>query len=137
VISIDDNYLSKNKLATPPIHHQEKNRKMAGNHHRPRKGHGNPPGARNGPYPHPPSQPRAAEEGAKMPQPPTGPRAMQVVPTPHPSFIQVAKPYVFEHTIQECLAATEVDPQREDNVRISGVTWIDNVRKALHLYVSF
>jgi CTD kinase subunit beta len=57
------------------------------------------------------------------------------IPNPHPSFIQVAKPYVFEHTIQECLAATGVDPQREDDIRISGVTWIDNVRKALRLYV--
>ncbi|KKA20483.1 Cyclin [Rasamsonia emersonii CBS 393.64] len=54
---------------------------------------------------------------------------------PHPSFIQVAKPYVFEQTIQECLAATGVDPQREDSIRIQGVTWIDNVRKALHLPV--
>jgi CTD kinase subunit beta len=67
-------------------------------------------------------------------QPPTGPRAMQIS-NPHPSFIQVAKPYVFEHTIQECLAATGVDPQREDDIRISGVTWIDNARKALRLYV--
>lgn len=57
------------------------------------------------------------------------------ISNPHPSFIQVAKPYVFEHTIQECLAATGVDPQREDDIRISGVTWIDNVRKALRLYV--
>jgi CTD kinase subunit beta len=52
---------------------------------------------------------------------------------PHPSFIQVAKPYVFEHTIQECLAALAVDPRREDSIRILGVTWIDNVRKALRL----
>jgi hypothetical protein len=56
---------------------------------------------------------------------------------PHPSFIQVAKPYVFEHTIQQCLAANGVDPQREDSIRIQGVTWIDNVRRALHLYVFF
>jgi CTD kinase subunit beta len=52
---------------------------------------------------------------------------------PHPSFIQVAKPYVFEQTIQECLAATGVDSSREDSIRIQGVTWIDNVRKALRL----
>lgn len=58
------------------------------------------------------------------------------IPNPNPSFIQVAKPYVFEHAIQECLAATGVDPQREDDIRISGVTWIDNVRKALRLYVT-
>lgn len=109
---------------------------MAGNHHKHRKGHGNPPAVRNAPPPRAPTQPRAAAtEDASSKQPPTGPRAMQVIPTPHPSFIQVAKPYVFEHTIQECLAATGVDLQREDNVRISGVTWIDNVRKALRLYV--
>ncbi|EED15036.1 cyclin, putative [Talaromyces stipitatus ATCC 10500] len=124
---------------------------MAGNHNRPRRGGGNHPSGRNNPHNRshhrhgsPPA--RAAEDqGPKMsPQqqrqqqqqqaPPTGPRAMQI-PTPHPSFIQVAKPYVFEHTIQECLAATRVDPQREDDIRISGVTWIDNVRKALHLPV--
>jgi CTD kinase subunit beta len=55
-------------------------------------------------------------------------------PGPHPSFIQVAKPYVFERTVQECLAATGVSQLREDNCRLQGVTWIDNVRKALHLY---
>ena len=55
-------------------------------------------------------------------------------PGPHPSFIQVAKPYLFEQTIQECLTATGVSQLREDNIRLQGVTWIDNVRKALHLY---
>lgn len=54
-------------------------------------------------------------------------------PKPHPSFIQVAKPYVFEHTIQQCLAAVGVNSSREDTARIQGVTWIDNVRKALRL----
>jgi CTD kinase subunit beta len=53
---------------------------------------------------------------------------------PHPSFIQVAKPYLFEQIIQECLTATGVSQLREDNIRLQGVTWIDNVRKALHLY---
>lgn len=126
---------------------------MAGHHNRPRRGGGNHPAARNNPHNRPhhhgPPPVRAAavgeEPGRRMSpqqqrqqnhqqQPPTGPRAMQI-PNPHPSFIQVAKPYVFEHTIQECLAATGVDPQREDDIRISGVTWIDNVRKALRLYV--
>lgn len=60
-----------------------------------------------------------------VPPPPAG---------PHPSFIQVAHPYVFEKTVQECLAATGVNPQREDSIRLQGITWIDNVRKALHLY---
>lgn len=126
---------------------------MAGHHNRARRGGGNHPAARNNPHnrPHhhgpPPARAVAEEVGHKMSpqqqrqhqqhhqqQPPTGPRAMQIF-NPHPSFIQVAKPYVFEHTIQECLAATGVDPQREDDIRISGVTWIDNVRKALRLYV--
>ncbi|KAL2000249.1 hypothetical protein VTN02DRAFT_3358 [Thermoascus thermophilus] len=56
-------------------------------------------------------------------------------PRPHPSFIQVAKPFVFEQTIQECIAAVGVDPLREESLRLQGVTWIDNVRRALHLYV--
>jgi CTD kinase subunit beta len=56
-------------------------------------------------------------------------------PKPHPSFIQVAKPYVFEQIIQQCLATAGVDPQREDTNRVQGVNWIDNVRKSLHLYV--
>ncbi|PGH15513.1 hypothetical protein AJ80_05530 [Polytolypa hystricis UAMH7299] len=54
---------------------------------------------------------------------------------PHPSFIQVAKPYVFEKSVQECFTATGVNPSREDSVRLQGVTWIDNVRKALRLPV--
>lgn len=57
------------------------------------------------------------------------------VPMPHPSFIQVAKPYVFEQTIQDCIAALGVDPLREESLRLQGVAWIDSVRRALHLYV--
>jgi hypothetical protein len=52
---------------------------------------------------------------------------------PPPSFIQVAKPYIFEHTIQECLRLSGVAPAREDQLRLSGVQWIDSVRKALRL----
>ena len=52
---------------------------------------------------------------------------------PLPSFIQVAKPYIFEHTIQGCLKQTGVPLTREDQLRLSGVQWIDNVRKALRL----
>ncbi|OJJ35668.1 hypothetical protein ASPWEDRAFT_40901 [Aspergillus wentii DTO 134E9] len=54
-------------------------------------------------------------------------------PSIHPSFIQVAKPYIFEQTIQNCIAAMGVNPLREEALRLQGVTWIDNVRKALHL----
>ena len=52
---------------------------------------------------------------------------------PPTSFIQVAKPYVFEQTIQECLRVTGVSQAREDIIRLAGVLWIDNVRKALKL----
>ncbi len=52
---------------------------------------------------------------------------------PHPSFIQVAKPYVFEQKLQECMSAIGVTEAKEDTLRLQGVTWIDNVRKALQL----
>lgn len=53
---------------------------------------------------------------------------------PPTSFIQVAKPYIFEQTIQECLKITGVSQAREDTIRLAGVQWIDNVRKALKLF---
>lgn len=56
-------------------------------------------------------------------------------PPIHPSFIQVAKPYIFEQTIQDCIAVMGVNPLREEVLRLQGVTWIDNVRRVLHLYV--
>jgi len=55
---------------------------------------------------------------------------------PHPSFIEVGKPYIFQHQIQTALAAIGMDEVREDSVRLQGVAWIDNVRRALRLYVS-
>ena len=61
-----------------------------------------------------------------------------VAPDPppiHPSFIQVAKPYIFEQTIQQCIAAMGVNPLREESLRLQGVTWIDSVRRNLFLYV--
>lgn len=56
-------------------------------------------------------------------------------PSIHPSFIQVAKPYIFEQTIQQCIAAMGVNSLREEGLRLQGVTWIDNVRRVLYLYV--
>lgn len=56
-------------------------------------------------------------------------------PPIHPSFIQVAKPYIFEQTIQKCIATLGIDPLREESLRLQGVTWIDNVRRVLCLYV--
>jgi len=52
---------------------------------------------------------------------------------PHPSIIQVAKPYVFEQRLQKCMTEIGVTEAKEDTIRLQGVTWIDNVRKALQL----
>lgn len=54
-------------------------------------------------------------------------------PPIHPSFIQVAKPYIFERTVQDCFHAMGVNPLREDSLRLQGVTGIDNMRKKLNL----
>lgn len=54
---------------------------------------------------------------------------------PHPSYIQTAKPYIFDHKVQECLLSAGVTESKEDSVRLQGVAWIDSVRKALHLPV--
>ena len=52
---------------------------------------------------------------------------------PHPSFIEVAKPYIFEQQLQECIAALGVSETREDQFRLHGVAWIDRIRKVLML----
>lgn len=67
----------------------------------------------------------ASESGSGPPEP----------PAIHPSFIQVAKQYVFEQTIQDSIHAMGVNPMREESLLLQGVLWIDNVRKALNLYV--
>lgn len=54
---------------------------------------------------------------------------------PHPSFIEVAKPYVFEQQIQACMAIIHMNDVREASMRLQGVNWIDQVRKALQLSV--
>ncbi|KAL1955007.1 hypothetical protein VTO42DRAFT_360 [Malbranchea cinnamomea] len=75
---------------------------------------------------------------APLRQPPANMGAAQESESPsgpHPSFIQVAKPFLFEKTIQDCFAAMGTDPLREDSNRLQGVAWIDNVRKALQLPV--
>lgn len=58
------------------------------------------------------------------------------LPAIHPSFIQVARPYMFEQTIQDCIRAMGMNPMREESLRLQGVSWIDSIRKELHLYVS-
>lgn len=61
---------------------------------------------------------------------PPGPVAVQ---GPHPSYIQVAKPYLFHQQIQGQLIAIGTNPTREDVFRLQGVQWISDVRVALQL----
>ena len=56
---------------------------------------------------------------------------------PHPSYIQVAKPYIFEKYLQDAMTATGVTEAKEDTNRLQGIQWIDNVRRALQLYVTY
>ena len=50
-----------------------------------------------------------------------------------PCYNQVADAYVFQQTIDERLRRVGVSQAREDNMRLAGVQWIDNVRRALRL----
>jgi len=52
---------------------------------------------------------------------------------PMPNFVHVAKSYIFEQEIQQCLKDTGVTQAREDSIRLAGVQWIENVRRALKL----
>ncbi|KAI4095784.1 MAG: hypothetical protein LQ339_007147 [Xanthoria mediterranea] len=54
---------------------------------------------------------------------------------PHPSYIQIAKPYVFESRIQDCMLAAGITEARDEDIRLQAVAWIDNVRRAMHLPV--
>ena len=52
---------------------------------------------------------------------------------PHPSYIEIAKPYMFEPQIKEYLIVAGVSEAKDDSIRLQGVAWIDSVRKAMHL----
>lgn len=54
-------------------------------------------------------------------------------PGPHPSYIQIAKPYVFQHKMLECITSAGSTEAKDDAIRLQGVAWIDSVRKAMHL----
>lgn len=54
-------------------------------------------------------------------------------PGPHPSFIEVAKPYIFQQKVEQYLAAIAMPEAKEDSIRLQGVQLIDNVRKSLQL----
>jgi hypothetical protein len=71
------------------------------------------------------------------PRTPTGPSASQTSPGTRtkrlPNHVQIADAYIFQQTIDERLKAIGVTPAREDNLRLAGVQWIDQVRRALKL----
>ncbi|KAF2849769.1 cyclin-like protein [Plenodomus tracheiphilus IPT5] len=52
---------------------------------------------------------------------------------PHPSYIEIAKPYILQSRIQRCLSEVHMSDAKEDAVRLQGVAWIDQVRRALQL----
>jgi len=52
---------------------------------------------------------------------------------PHPSYIEIAKPYIFEPQLQRSLAGAGVSEAKDDSIRLQGVAWIDSVRKFMHL----
>ncbi|CZT23647.1 uncharacterized protein RCC_09361 [Ramularia collo-cygni] len=59
---------------------------------------------------------------------------------PHPSTIRVSAPYITQSAIEKRLQPLGLDAQersiaeaREDGFRLQGVTWLDNVRRALQL----
>ncbi|PVI08745.1 cyclin-like protein [Periconia macrospinosa] len=54
---------------------------------------------------------------------------------PHPSHIEVARPYVLQSAIQRALTNLGMSDAREDAARLQGVAYIDQVRRALQLPV--
>ncbi|KUJ17053.1 cyclin-like protein [Mollisia scopiformis] len=61
--------------------------------------------------------------------------AFQAQAGPHPSFIHVAQQFTFQQQLQNQLVAIGTNPTREDNFRLQGVQWINDVRTALQLPV--
>ncbi|KAI4118944.1 MAG: hypothetical protein LQ345_001081 [Seirophora villosa] len=57
-------------------------------------------------------------------------------PGPHPSYIQIAKPYIFESKIHECLLVAGVSETRDDSIRLQAVTWIDSDAAAAALFTA-
>lgn len=67
---------------------------------------------------------------APAPAPLTAPNGQ---PGPHPSFIEVAKPYIFQQKVEAYLAAIGMAEAKEDSIRLQGVQLIDTVRRSLQL----
>jgi CTD kinase subunit beta len=52
---------------------------------------------------------------------------------PHPSHIEVAKPYVLQGRIAQSLREVGMSDAKDDAVRLQGVAWLDQTRRALQL----
>lgn len=67
----------------------------------------------------------------------TGPAATHGQPSQRtrrlPNHVQIADAYMFQQTIDERLRKVGVTQAREDALRLAGVQWIDQTRKALRL----
>ena len=82
---------------------------------------------------HHPDNPDASSSASIKMAPPIAVSGTDASRGPHPSFIETAKPYIFQSQIQECLAAAGISEAKDDGIKLQGIAWIDNVRKALHL----
>ncbi|KAJ5322801.1 hypothetical protein N7452_011090 [Penicillium brevicompactum] len=60
----------------------------------------------------------------------------QPLPAIHPSFIQVANPYIFEQTVESCIESMGVKPPRETSSRLQGVAWLDEDAAAAALFTA-
>lgn len=73
---------------------------------------------------------------AASPRDPTSVAVSRDAPIgPHPSYIEVAKPYMLQSAIQKCLTDLSMGDAKDDALRLQGVTYIDQVRRALQLPV--
>jgi len=77
--------------------------------------------------------PSQQQQAALKMSPVAAPPPVPAQPGPHPSYIQVAKPFIFEQRLQGYIISLGGNPAREDSVRLQGVAWIDDVRRALQL----
>ena len=53
---------------------------------------------------------------------------------PHPSYVELRRQFITEETIQDFFSNARITEAKEDSMRLQGVAWIDNVRKALKLW---
>lgn len=68
-----------------------------------------------------------------MPPPPSSESVENSKIGPHPSYIETAKPYIFETNLRESNTKAGISEAKDDSIRLQGISWIDSVRKSLHL----